>query len=123
MRALRWAAPVLIAAALLLCALGVLTAPGRPAPAAYRAGALPSLPPVEAIPRQSGWVDVNHGEIPELVELPGIGETLAQAIIDERESRGPFRYPEDLLSVRGIGEKKLAGFRDMLDLTAEAPEE
>ena len=85
-----------------------------------RLSPLPSLPPVEAIPRQSGWVDVNHGEIPELVELPGIGETLAQAIIDERESRGPFRYPEDLLSVRGIGEKKLA---DMLDLTAEAPEE
>ena len=50
------------------------------------------------------------------VKLPGVGETLAQAILDEREARGPFFYPEDLLSVRGIGEKKLEGFREMLAL-------
>lgn len=63
-----------------------------------------------------GLVDVNTADIYELTELPGVGETLAQAILDEREARGPFFYPEDLLSVRGIGEKKLEGFREMLAL-------
>ncbi len=68
-----------------------------------------------------GTVDVNSADLYELTELHGIGESLAQAILDEREAHGPFRYPEDLLAVRGIGVKKLAGFRDTLDLSA--PEE
>ena len=68
-----------------------------------------------------GTVDVNSADLYELTELHGIGESLAQAILDEREAHGPFRYPEDLLAVRGIGAKKLAGFRDTLDLSA--PEE
>lgn len=67
-----------------------------------------------------GTVDVNTADLYELTELHGVGESLAQAILDEREAHGPFRYPEDLLAVRGIGAKKLAGFRDTLDLsTAE----
>ena len=61
-------------------------------------------------------VSVNSADLYELTELYGVGETLAQAIIDEREAHGPFHYPEDLLAVRGIGQKKLAGFRDALDL-------
>ncbi len=113
----------LCAAAVLLAAAGALTGIRRPDRADYAARALPSLAPAEPIPRQSGWVDVNHGDLQELTKLPGIGETLARAIIDERESRGLFRYPEDLMSVRGIGEKKLAGFYDMLDLSEENPED
>ena len=42
---------------------------------------------------------------------------LAALIIAERERGGPFSYPEDLLSVRGIGAKKLESIREMLDLT------
>ncbi len=44
--------------------------------------------------------------------LPGVGEVLADRIIDERSKNGPFSSPEDLTRVDGIGEKKLA---DMLD--------
>ena len=69
----------------------------------------------------SGTVSVNSAGLYELTELPGVGETLAQAILDEREANGPFRVPEDLLSVKGIGAKKLAQFRDWLDMSL--PEE
>ena len=43
----------------------------------------------------------------ELDTLPGVGEVIAQRIIEEREENGPFYYPEDLMNVKGIGEKTL----------------
>ncbi len=69
---------------------------------------------VPALPQASmpdGEINVNTAGKETLVLLPGVGEATAAEIIREREAHGPFRYPEDLLAVRGIGEKKLA---DML---------
>lgn len=60
--------------------------------------------PVE---RPSGAVNVNAAGEDELCGLPGIGPKLAQRIIDEREQNGAFAFAEDLLNVRGIGEKTL----------------
>ena len=62
-----------------------------------------------------GTISVNTGDVDELCQLHGIGETLAAMIISERETNGPFYYAEDLISVRGIGLKKLSQFRDDID--------
>ena len=43
----------------------------------------------------------------ELDTLPGVGEVIARRIMEEREKNGPFYYPEDLMNVKGIGEKTL----------------
>ncbi len=59
-----------------------------------------------------GKVNINTADRRQLMLLPGIGEALADRIIDERSKNGPFSSPEDLTRVEGIGEKKLA---DMLD--------
>ena len=53
-------------------------------------------------------VDLNTATIEELDTLPGIGPVTAGAIVEYRETHGPFNAPEDLLQVRGIGPKKLA---------------
>ena len=50
----------------------------------------------------------NTATAPELERLPGIGPSLAQAIVEYRQSHGPFQRPEDLLQVPGIGPAKLA---------------
>ena len=57
-------------------------------------------------------VDLNTATASELEELPGIGPTTAEAIVDHRERNGPFTSVDDLLDVRGIGDAKLEQLRD-----------
>ena len=64
----------------------------------------------------SGSIPVNTAQWSELCQLPGIGPVLAEEIITERQAHGAFYFPEDLLSVRGIGPKKLFGIVDHITL-------
>lgn len=50
-------------------------------------------------------VDLNRADIQELMKLPGVGEKVAQRIVSYREENGGFKAPEELMNVRGIGEK------------------
>src|SRR4051794_19059872 len=59
-------------------------------------------------------VNLNTATVEELDALPGIGPSIAQAIVDERERNGPFRSVDDLERVRGIGPSKLDQLRDLV---------
>ncbi len=48
-------------------------------------------------------VDVNRAQIKELEQITGIGPALAARIVASRQRLGPFKHPEDLLRVPGIG--------------------
>ncbi len=52
-------------------------------------------------------VNINTATLSELEALPGIGPVSAQRIIDYRNERGPFSAVEQLVNVKGIGEKSL----------------
>jgi competence ComEA-like helix-hairpin-helix protein len=52
-------------------------------------------------------IDINNANLWELVALPGIGNVLAERIVEYRNTAGPFRRIEDLKGVRGIGREKL----------------
>jgi competence protein ComEA len=58
----------------------------------------------------------NTATAPELERLPGIGPSLAQAIVEYRQSHGPFQRPEDLLQVPGIGPAKLGQIEGLIIL-------
>ena len=68
----------------------------------------------ETNPPSSGPVNVNTADLDALMTLPGIGEVLAQRIIDYRQNYGPFQYPEELTNVSGIGEKRLDAIWDYI---------
>ena len=54
----------------------------------------------------SGKIDINTASLQQLQLLPGIGEVLAQRILDYRAERGSFSTIDELKNVSGIGEKK-----------------
>jgi competence protein ComEA len=64
----------------------------------------------------SGLVSLNSATQAELEALPGIGPSLAGAIITERERRGGFRSVNELRDVRGIGEKRFADLKDKVTI-------
>lgn len=70
-------------------------------------------------------IDINKADWPELALMPGIGETLAHRIVDDRAENGPFLEIDDLRRVRGIGPVTLEGMKPYLlpmpelDATAE----
>lgn len=60
-------------------------------------------------------VNVNSASAEELTQLDGIGQTRAQAIVEERSANGPFSSPEDLQSrVNGVGAKTIENNRDRM---------
>jgi competence protein ComEA len=61
-------------------------------------------------------INVNTATATELEELPGIGPTLAEAIVAERERRGGFRSVGELQDVRGIGEGRYADIKDLVSV-------
>lgn len=60
----------------------------------------------------SGKVNINDAKQTELETLPGIGPSLAQRIIEYRETNGKFQKIEDLQNVKGIGDSKYSNIKD-----------
>lgn len=59
-------------------------------------------------------LDINRADASELMQLPNIGETLSERIIEHRTENGPFENHEALLNVKGIGPKTLEKIRPFL---------
>ena len=64
-------------------------------------------------------VNINTASIEELITLDGIGETYAERIIEFRDKNGPFQKPEDILKVKGIGDKIFEANQDRITVNDE----
>jgi competence protein ComEA len=67
-------------------------------------------------PAPSEKVNINTAGVDELVALPGIGKAYAERIVEYRQKNGPFKRVEDILNVRGIGEKTFERIKDRLTI-------
>jgi competence protein ComEA len=71
-------------------------------------------PPVTGGAVAGGLINVNTATATELEELPGVGEVIAQAIVDYRTENGPFTTVDQLIDVSGIGDATLENIRDLV---------
>lgn len=62
----------------------------------------------------SDQININQATQAELETLPGIGPSKAQAIIEYRETNGPFKAIEDIMSISGFGEKTFEKLKDSI---------
>jgi len=65
-------------------------------------------------PASPAQIDINTATAEQFDLLPGIGEELAQRIVDYRETHGNFKSIDELMNVSGIGEKKFANIKDFI---------
>lgn len=61
-------------------------------------------------------VNINTADAGQLVNLPQIGPKMAQRILDYRKSSGGFKRVQDLMKVKGIGEKVFAKLQPLITI-------
>jgi competence protein ComEA len=93
---------------LLVCGLAAAPALAQDPPAATKkttaaAGAL---------------VNLNTASASQLESLPGIGKSTAERIVEYRQKNGGFKKVEDLMNVRGIGEKSFLKMKPLITVAA-----
>jgi competence protein ComEA len=59
-------------------------------------------------------VNINTATLEELMSLDGVGEKVAQKVLAFRKANGPFQKPEDLMMVKGIGQKMFEKNKDRI---------
>ncbi|MFP4082082.1 MAG: ComEA family DNA-binding protein [Candidatus Aminicenantes bacterium] len=70
---------------------------------------------VQALSEGSGQkVNINTASVEKLQTLPRIGEKVAQRIVDFRKEHGPFKKIEEIMKVKGIGEKTFKQIKDLI---------
>ena len=63
---------------------------------------------------QNALININTADASQLKTLPGIGEKIAQRIIDYRNEHGTFSAVDELTYVDGIGDKTMDAIRDLV---------
>jgi competence protein ComEA len=106
MRRLMFAVGILVAA-LAGSASSVCAQPAK-APAASKARATASAP-----------VNLNSATAAQLQTLPGIGASAAQRILDYRQKNGSFKKIEELMNVKGIGEKSFLKLKPLITVSGD----
>ena len=72
--------------------------------------------PAKAAP--AAVVNINTASAADLELLPGIGAKTAERIVDYRQKNGPFKRIEELMNVRGVGEKNFLKLKGQITVAA-----
>jgi comEA protein len=67
-------------------------------------------------------VNINTATVAQLEALPGVGAKTAELIIEHRQKNGGFKKIEDLMNVKGIGEKSFLKLKPMITVSADKAE-
>jgi competence protein ComEA len=100
--------PILILIALIVCSPTVSGMQAKAAPKAAAASA--------------AQVNLNTATAAQLETLPGIGASTARRIVEHRQKNGGFKKIEELMNVKGIGEKSFLKLKPLVTVSAEKAE-
>ena len=104
----------------LMMALGALVVAGVVASTPMLAQDKPAAKPAKAAAAPAGPVNLNTATQAQLETLPGIGAAAAKRIIEYREKNGKFTKIEQLMNVKGIGEKSFLKLKPLITVTEKA---
>ena len=76
----------------------------------------PTTRPAPRTPQPAGVVNINTASAAELDALPGIGAKTAARIVEYRQKNGPFKKIEELMNVRGVGEKNFLKLKTQISV-------
>jgi competence protein ComEA len=102
-------APSFVLLSYLLCAVPS----AAPAQAAQSKGA---ARPAAAKPAATAIVNLNTATAADLEGLPGIGAKTAARIVEYRQKNGPFKKIEELMNIRGVGEKNFVKLKPQISV-------
>ena len=71
----------------------------------------------------SAPVNLNTASVAQLETLPGIGKATAERILEYRQKNGAFKKIEDLMNVRGVGEKSFLKLKPLVTVTTAKGEQ
>jgi competence protein ComEA len=77
----------------------------------------PSRPSAPKAAAAAPVVNLNTATAAQLTELPGIGARTAERIIEYRQKNGGFKKIEELMNVRGVGEKSFLKLKALITVT------
>ena len=97
--------------------LTLAAAPAAPILAQQSPAAAPKASS-KADAKADGVVNLNTASAVDLESLPGIGKSTAQRIVEYRQKSGGFKKIEELMNVKGIGEKSFLKIKSRLTVTA-----
>ncbi len=100
--------------ALALAAMVLIAAP----PIAAGQGAKPGAA-AKARATATEPVNLNAATAAQLQTLPGIGASTAQRIVDYRQKNGSFKKIEELMNVKGIGEKSFLKLKPLITVSSD----
>lgn len=70
-----------------------------------------------AQPPAAAPLNLNTATVTELAKLPGIGPAVAARIVEHRQKNGGFKKIEELMNVKGIGEKTFLKLKSLVTVT------
>ncbi len=73
-----------------------------------------NIPNETSTNEKNNLININNASLADLTSLPGIGDVIANRIIEYRTEKGSFKSVEDLKNVSGIGDKKFVDIKDKI---------
>jgi competence protein ComEA len=109
---------LMLLAIVAMAAIPVAAVAAQAAPAAKQGVGKPAKP--AKAPASTAVVNINTATQAQLESLPGVGAKAAERILEYRQKNGQFKKVEDLMNVKGIGEKSFLKLKPRLTVTDKA---